>query len=102
MSVSVVVNVQTVVTEGADTVSIATIGLQGPAGPAGSGVDLHYTHTQSVASATWNVVHNLGKFPSVSVVDSAGNMWVSDVYYINANSLTISFAAAFGGVAYIN
>ena len=99
MSVSVLVNVQTVVTEGTDNVSLATIGLQGPAGP---GADLHYTHTQSIASATWNVVHNLGKFPSVSVVDSAGNMWVSDVHYINANSLTISFAAAFGGVAYIN
>ena len=78
-------------------------GPTGPAGPTGPvGTDLHYTHTQSIAAATWNVTHNLGKFPSVSIVDSAGTTWISDVNYLNVNSLTITFAAAFGGYAYMN
>lgn len=82
---------------------VITAAIQGPAGPPGPiGTDLHYTHTQSIASTTWNVTHNLGKFPSVSIVDSAGAAWLSDVRHIDSISLTITFAAAFGGVAYLN
>lgn len=62
----------------------------------------HYTHAQSIASASWAVIHNLGKFPSVSIVDSAGTLFVGDVHYIDLNSLTVSFGAAFGGSAYLN
>jgi hypothetical protein len=41
-------------------------------GGGGGGSDAYYRHVQSVAAAVWTVVHNLGKFPSVSVVDSTG------------------------------
>jgi hypothetical protein len=68
--------------------------------PAASG-DLHYTHTQSSASTTWSVGHNLGKFPSVSVV-SGGNLVVANVAHTDANNLVITFSAATSGVAYMN
>ena len=75
-------------------------GSTGPQGPIGT--DLHYTHTQSIASSMWTIVHNLGKYPSVSIVDSAGTLWISDVRYIDPNSLVVTFGAAFGGSAYLN
>ena len=61
-----------------------------------------YTHTQSSASATWTITHNLDCFPSVSVVDSAGSVVIGDVNYTNANALVVTFAAALGGKAYLN
>ena len=61
-----------------------------------------YKHRQTASSSVWTVVHNLGKFPSVTVVDSAGTEWIGDVKYIDDNSLTISFAVAFSGIAYLN
>lgn len=67
-----------------------------------SNVDKTFVHTQSSASSTWSITHNLGKFPSVSIVDSAENLVLGDVTYINNNSLTISFSATFSGKAYIN
>jgi hypothetical protein len=64
--------------------------------------DKHYTHNQSVASATWSVAHNLNKFPSVSVVLSTGQKGFGDVTYTDANNLTVSFAGLESGKAYIN
>ncbi len=61
-----------------------------------------YTHNQSSSSTLWTVTHNLGKFPSVTVVDSAGTWFVGDVSYTNENELTISFRYAFSGKAYCN
>ena len=64
--------------------------------------DKHFTFTQSTATDTWNITHNLGKFPSVSVVDSGNTIVYGDIDYIDNNSLTITFSAAFGGKAYMN
>lgn len=62
----------------------------------------HYVHNQENAQIEWNVTHNLGKFPSVSVVDSANDEVIGEVTYIDTNSLTIKFTAAFSGKAYLN
>ena len=64
--------------------------------------DANFIFTQSIASATWNITHNLNKFCSVSVVDTANQIVIGDVTYINSNSLTITFSAAFSGKAYLN
>ena len=64
--------------------------------------DVFFTFTQTLASATWNVQHNLGKYPSVSVVDSSGHQVIGDVAYNDLNRLTISFSAPFAGCAYLN
>lgn len=68
----------------------------------GSGGDLNYTHTQATPSTTWIVSHNLGKFPSVTVVDSSGEEVEGDVMHDSANALRILFSAGFSGVAYLN
>jgi hypothetical protein len=64
--------------------------------------DKHYMHNQVVASSSWEITHNLGKHPSVSIVDSGGNWVIGDIAYTNENTLTINFTAAFSGKAYLN
>lgn len=61
-----------------------------------------HMHTQTLASAEWNITHNLGKNPSVSIVDSAEEEVIGEVQHIDVNSLIIRFSAAFSGKAYLN
>jgi hypothetical protein len=68
----------------------------------GTGSDAHYTYTQTTPAAAWNVAHMLGKFPSVDVVDTGGNEILTDVDYVDANHVTISFSNATAGKAYMN
>lgn len=64
--------------------------------------DKTYTYTQSTATATWSIAHNLNKYPSVSIVDSSGNMVMGEVSYTDSNNLTVTFSAAFSGKAFLN
>ena len=64
--------------------------------------DKTFIYTQSVASDVWEVTHNLEKYPSVSVVDSAKSAVYGNIEYINANELTITFSAPFSGQAFMN
>lgn len=64
--------------------------------------DLNYTHYQDSASDTWVINHNLGKYPSVSIVDSAKEQVIADVRYVNLNTVELKFIGAFAGIAYLN
>lgn len=68
----------------------------------GEGGDLNYVFTQSAPRQNWNVLHNLGKFPSVTVVDSGNSVIITDVSYTDENELTITFRSATSGKAYLN
>jgi len=61
-----------------------------------------YTHVQGTPEALWNILHNLNKRPSVSVVTSFGAAVVGEINYIDNNTLTITFADPFSGKAYLN
>lgn len=50
----------------------------------------------------WKVVHNLGKRPAVTVVDSAGTAVIGEVDYLDDNTVRLTFCAAFSGAAYFN
>ena len=64
--------------------------------------DLNFVFTQAVPAITWTVTHNFGKFPSVSIVDTNDQEVFAQVDYVDVNSLTITFAEAQAGKAYIN
>ena len=69
--------------------------------------DITFTHNQNSTSATWVVTHNLNRFPSVTVVDSADTIVQGTVVYNTNKKLTITFfeggdALAFQGKAYLN
>lgn len=92
----------TVVQPPASVLSAVAVG-QGPAGPAGpAGSDLNYRHQQSTPSNVWVIVHSLGKYPSVTVIDSAGSEVEGEIVYDNDNQVTIVFSAGFSGNAYLN
>jgi hypothetical protein len=62
----------------------------------------NFVHNQLLAAAVWNITHNLGKYPSVTVVDSAGTVVVGEIEYLDLNSIRITFTAEFSGKAYFN
>lgn len=61
-----------------------------------------YRHIQGTPAIVWNVTHNLEKYPSCTIVDSAGNEYEAEVKHIDANNLTITLSEAFSGYADIN
>ena len=70
--------------------------------PVGGGDDLSYIHTQNIAASTWSITHNLGKFPSVTLVDGTGSEMEATVVHGSTNSLTVTFSQAESGQAYLN
>lgn len=70
--------------------------------PSSLSSDKNFVFTQSAASSTWSVQHNLNKFPSCTMVLSTGQQGYGDVTFIDENNLTITFAGAESGKAYIN
>lgn len=61
-----------------------------------------FIHNQIASSKEWDIEHTLEKFPSVSVVDSGGNLVIGDVEYISKSRLKILFNYEFSGKAYLN
>lgn len=64
--------------------------------------DMNYIHEQGTAAASWSITHNLGKYPSVNVIDSGGSQVFGQVNYLNENEITIEFYSAFSGKAILN
>jgi hypothetical protein len=68
----------------------------------GGGADLKYTFTQASAATTWTITHNLGVFPVIVVVDNTGAVIEADVVYNSNNQITVTFATAQAGKAYLS
>lgn len=61
-----------------------------------------YIYEQAEADDTWVIQHNLGKYPSVTIVDSSGNEFYPAVKYDNENQCTIYMNGATTGKAFLN
>lgn len=64
--------------------------------------DKTFIFEQGIASSVWVIHHNLDKYPSVSVVDSAGNEIIAEVTYDDTNTCTVVMAGEQKGKAYLN
>jgi len=64
--------------------------------------DKYYAHNQTIASDAWVVNHDLNKYPSVTITDSANDQVEGEIHYNGVNSLTVTFSAPFAGKAYLN
>lgn len=64
--------------------------------------DKTYTHIQASALATWDITHNLGKMPSITILNSANELSFGNIEYIDNNRLRINFSAAISGKAILN
>lgn len=71
----------------------------GPAGPAGGEA---IVFVQNTPLQVWTITHNLSRFPSITVVNSALDEVEGDVTYLDSNSIQVSFSGAFSGTAYLN
>jgi hypothetical protein len=64
--------------------------------------DKHFEFTQGTPSTQWDIVHNLDKFPSISVVDTADTTVIGSYEYITKNRVILNFSDAFAGKAFLN
>lgn len=61
-----------------------------------------YTHSQITPADTWTINHDLGKYPSVTIVDSARNTVIGSVRYVSTDIVELTFTTSFAGKAYLN
>lgn len=61
-----------------------------------------FVFEQGIASDTWVINHNLGKRPSITLVDSSGREFKTVCDYINDNQIIVRLASATTGFAYLN
>ena len=61
-----------------------------------------FEFNQVVPATTWTITHNLGKFPSITVIDSGNTVVNGEYTYIDNNKIVLEFSAAFAGKAYLN
>lgn len=64
--------------------------------------DKNFIHNQKTASSVWAINHLLSKLPSVTVIDSANNVVIGDVVYIDNDNISIVFSSEFSGKAILN
>lgn len=64
--------------------------------------DKHHIHEQTLPSSLWVINHNMGKRPSVTVVDSANTVLLVPYRFIDNDTIEIGFNGAFSGKAYLN
>lgn len=52
---------------------------------------------------TINIAHNMKKYPSVTVKDTAGSLWIpKNIDYISIDNITIQFDTVFSGIVYLS
>lgn len=64
--------------------------------------DVRYIHDQQVTSSVWDITHNLEKYPSVTIIDSASELIKGKIEYLSSNRLRVTFSVGISGKAYLN
>lgn len=64
--------------------------------------DKAFVYNQDTLSDTWNIEHNLNKFPSITIVDTGGNIVYGDYIYTDKNNVTLKFSLPISGKAFLN
>ena len=71
-------------------------------GGGGGGGDKTYYFTQNTPLERWVIEHNLDKYPSVTVVSSAGEEIYCDKTYVSINKIVLNFGTPISGTAFLN
>ena len=61
-----------------------------------------FIFNQNTVATVWNIQHNLGKFPSITVIDTGDTVVTGEYTYIDNNNVQLNFSAGFAGKAYLN
>lgn len=81
------------------TLLIPKTTVAAPPSPTGSS---YYEHLQPSAGTVWTIPHSLGKYPSVTLLDSANDEIEGDVSHVSKNVVVATFSAAVSGRALCN
>ena len=75
----------------------------GPAGPAGPSGASHTTVIAQDAPVTvWTLAHGLGRYPSVTLIDTAGDQFFAALTYLDADTIQVTLNAPCAGKAFLN
>lgn len=61
-----------------------------------------FVYSPPVAMQVWTIQHNLGKYPSITTVESTGEKMYGREEYLNQDTVQITFLGACTGYAYLN
>ena len=89
------------VTQSSPQVVVSSIGMQGPPGIQGA-IGGAYVFEKQSNSVVWNINHNLGYKPNVSIIDYGNNNIEADIVYVDGNNVTINFMQPSSGYAYLS
>jgi hypothetical protein len=81
------------------TTGWADLVIQGPPGPPGDAAG--YVYNQASPSSTWVIVHNLARYPAITVVDTGGSVVIPSVVYDSTMQITVTFGSPTSGKAYL-
>lgn len=77
-------------------------GAPGPKGDQGerglTGASLDFVFTQASPASVWDVVHDLGVWPVITVLSTAGETLTPAVHHIDTNHFTLTFGAPQDGL----
>ena len=64
---------------------------------------VRYVHNQTSVASEWNITHNLGYFPNVTILDndSPPRIVEADIRYLNTSSVRIIMNTSMSGTAYL-
>lgn len=66
------------------------------------GSDKSVSFTQETSASVWVILHNLSKYPSVTVIDNYGELTLCETEYTNENTVTLRFSEPTAGTVYLN
>lgn len=87
--------------------SVQSISVENGLGVERTGQDVtisnpSFVFEQAIPSDTWVINHNLGKRPSITLVDSSGREFETERDYVNDNQVIVRLLSATTGFAYLN
>lgn len=64
--------------------------------------DKNFLYEQEIPSAVWTIQHDLGKYPSITLLDADGVIMFGDIKYVDMEIVEITFATEITGKALLN
>jgi hypothetical protein len=68
----------------------------------GTSIQVAYHHTQGLSSDTWEIEHNLGFYPNITTMDSAGTQVEGELQHLSKYRLRVNFSAPISGQAFLS
>ena len=73
--------------------------IKGQDGQPGTPGGSQYVHNQTSATSQWNINHNLGYIPHITIVMDDGTVVVADIDNLNDDQAIIMFPSPYTGKA---